>query len=353
MALAVAVALVAAAGPSKALTISPFFDDSITKAGDAAAIEASINDAIKFYDQTYNNDVTVKIVFKLGDVKIGQTVATVYGKSYAIYAGKLLPDDLKANPQNKVLETAIPNLKWGNKPKQGKFVIETSADFRALGVTANVGLYGKNGVFGDGDYDGVITLSDQMVKSGKKMVGKLAYGKTVLPEQYAANFVIQHEIDEVLGIGHQGSLVGDTEPKFEGSIEGLDLYRYKAEHEPSFSTSRFAKAYFSIDGGKSPLINFNQVITSDTGDWADIDCKDKQYVQGAFACPGPTEASLTLAKDSVESVALQAIGYNLVPEPSTWALLLAGFAGLGSALRGRRRASLGSVHANPPGWRHT
>ena len=29
---------------------------------------------------------------------------------------------------------------------------------------------------------------------------------------------------------------------------------------------------------------------------------------------------------------------GIVPEPATWALMLAGFAGLGAALRGRRKA---------------
>ena len=41
-----------------------------------------------------------------------------------------------------------------------------------------------------------------------------------------------------------------------------------------------------------------------------------------------------LVKNTPEVLALQSIGYNLIPEPATWAMLLVGFAGLG--LAGRR-----------------
>ncbi|HEX4179367.1 MAG TPA: PEPxxWA-CTERM sorting domain-containing protein [Caulobacteraceae bacterium] len=49
-----------------------------------------------------------------------------------------------------------------------------------------------------------------------------------------------------------------------------------------------------------------------------------------------TSAGASLEFDSASSVSFQAIGG--VPEPATWAVMLAGFGGLGAVMRGRRRA---------------
>ena len=63
---------------------------------------------------------------------------------------------------------------------------------------------------------------------------------------YDALRVIEHEIDEVLGVGGAGSLLGTA---YTANYSGiLDLYRYSAPGVASYSTASNATAYYSIDG---------------------------------------------------------------------------------------------------------
>jgi hypothetical protein len=307
--LAGAVAL-AAASQGHALTIVGTFDSTITGAANAAQIEAAINSAMQFYDNTFTNPVSVDIKFKLGG-GLGGSTTSLYGTSYAGYTGALALD-AAANPQNTVLQTAVANLAFANvKPK----IAATSADFRALGYTGAPGAV-------DGTFDGVITLNANIMN----------FTDTVDPSLYPANPVIQHEIDEVLGVGGPGSLVNQPfGPLYMGAE---DLYRYSAPHTASFTTDPNATSYFSYDGGVTNIRGFNQGPNGDYADWV-TDCNGAQFVQDWQGCPGKPQIGLNL--NSPEVLALQAIGYNIgVPEPSAWALMITGLGLMGAALRRRR-----------------
>jgi hypothetical protein len=164
---------------------------------------------------------------------------------------------------------------------------------------------------------------------------------------------IEHEIDEVLGIGGPGSQVPlNTNPN--GTIGDEDLFRYSGNGTPSLTTNPDATAYFSYNGGATSVANFNQgfnnaasgdcLTTDSCGDFADwantvsntdsIGC-GFGLVQDAFACPMQI-ADISLV--SPEGVGLQAIGYDPIPEPGT--LVLLGTSLLGLAAIRRRRAKL-------------
>jgi hypothetical protein len=67
---------------------------------------------------------------------------------------------------------------------------------------------------------------------------------------------------------------------------------------------------------------------------------DSDYSRGVFFLPAGTD-TIKLTYEGVigdGSVDFFVGAPNGVPEPATWALMLAGFAGLGAALRGRRKA---------------
>jgi hypothetical protein len=310
--LAGAIAL-AAASQGHAVTIVADFDSTITGASNAADIEASINSALQFYSN-FSNPVTVKIGFSLMDSGLGQSSNFIISKTYGQYTQALTADSV-AHPGNTVLQTALANLPFGNNlPDVGT----TSADMRALG-------FNSPGLF-SGGVDGLVGLNASIMN----------FGDTAVPDLFAANSVIQHEIDEVLGVGGIGSLIGEGLPN---TLGAEDLYRYSGFHAPTLSAT--ANAYFSIDGGLTDLHDYNNLPGADIADWKTGDCPAAQFVQDAFGCSGLPPFGLTLS--SPEVVALQAIGYDLaptvtagVPEPSAWAMMITGFGMIGATLRRRR-----------------
>jgi hypothetical protein len=95
-------------------------------------------------------------------------------------------------------------------------------------------------------------------------------------------------------------------------------------HTGSFTTSSTATSYFSIDGGSTNIVNFNQnpgtggQTGGDFGDWSS-EGTTGNYVQLAFTPSNAGAAGVSLS--SPEGIALQAVGYDTAtPEPSAFAL---------------------------------
>jgi protocatechuate 3,4-dioxygenase beta subunit len=138
------------------------------------------------------------------------------------------------------------------------------------------------------------------------------------PNKYDLQSVVYHEIDEVLGIGGYGSVLLLTnaytgQPLPTSGVGPLDLFRYTSKGVRSFAYSPDIAPYFSINGGASPLVCFNQFGSgSDFGDWGNGAVPATQsgnippQVQDAFATPG---ASPDLGVN--ELIALDIVGYTL------------------------------------------
>ena len=179
----------------------------------------------------------------------------------------------------------------------------------------------------DGSFDSQISLNTSITFPPNPNDGS----------NYGLQAVANYEIDEALGIGGTGSWIGNS-----GDFVGdLDLYRYSAPGVRSFSTLQTTSpfAYFSIDGGDTVLSYYNQTAGADYGDWLSnpIPAGFDPQVQDAFGEPGTNPA---LGPN--ELISFNAIGYDVVsqvvPEPSTWAMMLLGFAGLSLASYRSRRA---------------
>ena len=75
-------------------------------------------------------------------------------------------------------------------------------------------------------------------------------------------------------------------------------------------TSSSGTRYFSIDGGATNIVNFNQDPHGDFGDWLSEDCPQTHpYVQNAFGCTGQ---SADVEATSPEGINLDVIGYDLI-----------------------------------------
>src|SRR5207253_716430 len=84
-----------------------------------------------------------------------------------------------------------------------------------------------------------------------------------VPGTYDFIAVAQHEISEVMG---RMALVGGSVGNTSNGYSALDLFRYSGNGTRQLTPGQ--TAYFSIDGGKTNLNNFNTTAGGDWGDWA-------------------------------------------------------------------------------------
>jgi hypothetical protein len=330
---AMGILALACAAPSRALTIVPTFDASITNLPNAAAVEAAINQVAQTY-RMFSNPAKVSIDFQLGDLggPGGASLTTLYVSAYSDYEGLALALDAAAHPWNHVLATAQANLAFGNS---ADFIVSTSANFRALGYIGTDGLLGSDG-FNDGTFDGIVLLDAASVQAGL-----YTFTPSVGPGQFSGLDVLYHEVDEVLGIGGDGSFLNFVANGVDfDAIGPLDPYRYDYfTGLKSYTTDPNTISYFSVDGGNTRIAPFNQInppgFFGDYGDWGRFACDDGlNSIQEWAGCSG--EPYLPFTSDGWESTALQSIGYNMVPEPGTWALLILGLGAAGAVMRRRR-----------------
>ena len=144
----------------------------------------------------------------------------------------------------------------------------------------------------------------------------------------------------MLGIGGPGSVLR-TNSTFDpaGPVGPLDLFRYSAKGVRSFATNSNVSSFFSINGGTNKLVNFSQNGGGDFGDWGNGTTPATNIgnilllVQDAFGTTGTVEDVGTN-----ELTALDVVGWNLAPEPSTIALVVVGVVGMAWSIRRRRKS---------------
>jgi hypothetical protein len=288
------------------LLIVPTFDSSITGDPNAAVIEGSINSDIATIDSYIANNVTVNITFQESSSGLGGSSTFVYSPNYTQYYNALTGAQT-ISPYDAIAIASLPNQV--NNPVTGDAGVATVGPLlRALGFSASPGV---------GTPDTTISLNTSIMN--------LSRTGPQNPSFYDLQAVTQHEIDEALGIGGTGSELGGGTT---GPVGPLDLFRYGAPGVRSYAQGTGISSYFSINGGVTPLVSFNQAGNgSDYGDWAG----GTPRVQNAFGTPG-SQPNL----GSSELTALDVVGWNLtaagmavegVPEPSTVGLVVSGLLG--------------------------
>ncbi len=287
--------------PTTGLTIHPTFDSSITGNPNAAAIQAMINRAIAIYESLFSDPITIQIRFRyattgpdgspLSHGLVSQSDTTIYTSiSWNTYISALRADARTSN--DNIANASLP----GNALSPN--IRPTSANGRAVGLNTPPAMFANGTVGQGGPYDGIVTLNSSR---------PFQFSRPVNGNSFDAQRITEHEIDEVIGLG---SRIGDNS----SNLNPQDLFSWSSSGHRNITSS--GTRYFSINGGVTNIVGFNQDPDGDFGDWLSAPCPQANpYVQNAFSCTGQ---SSDIGATSPEGINLDVIGYDLTqPSPTS------------------------------------
>jgi autotransporter-associated beta strand protein len=269
--------------PADAAIVGVIFDSSITGSANAAAIMSTINSVVGSYETLLVNPVHITVTFQNMASGLGQSSYTPVTTTYSTFRTQLTANATTASDTTAL--ASLPNQV--NNPVDGTPNMSlTVANAQALGISRL-----------NSPPNATISLNFALISSSN----------------YDMSAVLSHELDEVLGIGGSGTGLSSGAA---GQIGNMDLFRYSANGVRSYTNSTSATSYFSINGGATNLVNFNQTGVGDYGDWGNPggtqSGNSPAQVQDAFGTPG---AIVKLGVN--EKTAFDVVGYTLLVN-STW-----------------------------------
>jgi hypothetical protein len=278
------------------LVINPTFDSSILNDPNSAAIQAAINRAIAILQSLFSDPITVPILFRYSSTKpdghpipsgtLSISDFVVYSISWDTYISALRADAKTANDAT-ANASLPPNALSPNISVSG-------ANGRAIGQDTPPAMFADGTVGDAGPYDGIVSLNSTV---------PFQFTRPPSFSNYDAQRSIEHEIDEILGLGSRLPGGGDLQPQ--------DLFSWSAPGTRNLTSSGLR--YFSINSGNTNIVDFNQDQSGDFGDWLSGTCpQGNPYVQNAFGCRDQVS---DVTATSPEGISLDVIGYDLVSPP--------------------------------------
>ncbi len=277
------------------LVITPTFEKSITKNSQAGLVKSAVDNAITLFETDVSAKSSVKVSIDFSLTKdpndLGSSSLAPLDLPYKSYKAYLqaLPDKSPFQSEAFASLPAGPDTGINNNASD---VMLTAANLAAIGDTKD----SKIAIADNSGYDGSISVNLAN-----------ASGEADLQS------TVEHEIDEVLGIGGWGSAI--VEGALPADVGSMDLYRYSQPGVRSFSNDTNESAYFSIDGGYTEIVYFNQTNNTDGedfGDWGSPDGGDSNNPpQVQDAAGGISDIYPNLGVN--ELIALNAVGWQLTP----------------------------------------
>jgi hypothetical protein len=278
---------------TQGLIIRAIFDGSITSSANAVAIEATINRAIAICESLFRDPITINVLFRYSAnrpdgtplVGIAESKSAIYQEPWQTYINALLADVKSTN--DVISRDYVPKY-YPLSPN----VAIASANGRAVGLNTPPAMLANGTFHTGGGYDGIVTLNSTK---------PFQFGRPIGAGVYDAQRAIEHEIDEVMGLGSYLGQGSDLRPQ--------DLFTWQGWGYRGYD-NRYADRYFSIDGGETSIAAFNKNPNGDYGDWASETCPKTgapPYVQDAFACTGQ---AVDVTPTSPEGINLDVIGYD-------------------------------------------
>jgi hypothetical protein len=279
--------------PTVGLIIHPTFDSSITGNPNAAAIEAMISRAISFHESLFADPITIQIRFRysttapdgmpLSMSTLALTYILLYEIPWSSYISALRADATTSNDAQANASLPRTALSGNIRP--------SSAAGRAVGLNTPPAMFANGSVGQGGPYDAIVTLNS---------AAPYQFSRSPSASNFDAQRTTEHEVDEAIGLGSRlGGNGNDLRPQ--------DLFSWSSPGHRNITTS--GPRYFSINGGVTHIVNFNQNPDGDLGDWFSEHCpQTHSYVQNAFACPGQYS---DISATSPEGINLDVVGYDL------------------------------------------
>jgi len=322
--------LLFAAPRALALTITVNYEPGVP-----AAAQTAFSSLVNTYNSTFVNNASVSIDVQFSGSGFGGASTLLDLISYSDWV-KDMTATSGLYPANNYLATGIGTLGASDPIGAGKVYVR-GGDAGAIGVTAGQIISTANNQ--PGGYASTITFGTN---------SNFAYNGKPGTNQYDFLGIASHELNEALGIGSLMNGFANNNTNVTGAnnyFEGEDFFRYGTNKNHFITTDPNAKVYFSYDGGKTLVDQFNEDNNAagnpklDRGDWvwgnSGAPSGSHIEVQNAVTYVGQAAPLLTASPTTSEFVVLSTLGYS-VPEPSALALAGVGVV-LGAVVRRNRR----------------
>jgi hypothetical protein len=241
--------------------IHPAFDSSVTP-----PVQAMILRAIGFYESLFSDPITIEILFRYADSApapsptplppnvLATSSSTIYTLSWNDFINALRADPKTSNDIKAIASLPGHPLSTNIAP--------SSANGRAVGLNTVPAMFPDGTIGPGGPYDGIVTLNSTQ---------PFSFTRPLISGTFDAQRAVEHEIDEVMGLGSYLNRNARPCPSFEAESpicpqppgEECSIVAGGAVIQPCLNCSGGADVGFV--GNNSGTLQFNQVFANASG----------------------------------------------------------------------------------------